>query len=385
MNLLYHTYDVFLQFLSDINEVKHSQHVWLFLQQFHAMFVKRALHTLRNKLISFTQLVIPLFFTVMALIVVKTFPGPRDSPPLTLSVDSFGDNVIVYNEMSDKPSLDFKNLGKFYSSQFTKDSQTCKFVNNQTGYSKNPNIDDYLFSIGKQGVGQYNLHYLVGVELAFNSSLKKIKAKAYFNNQAYHSSAVSLATLANGVLKYVTNDSTYSLTNINHPLPRTQKQKVEDQTEGSTTGFTISFNFVFGMAFLSSSFVLFLIKERTTKAKHIQFVSGVHPINFWFSTFCWDMINFMIPCAVLLIVFWAFNITAYIVDYHVFHLILLFVLFGWAMLPFMYLLSFLFTVPSSGFVWITMFNILAGEKHSLGHIKKNPGSQTPPRAQNSSR
>jgi ATP-binding cassette subfamily A (ABC1) protein 3 len=104
-----------------------------------------------------------------------------------------------------------------------------------------------------------------------------------------------------------------------------------------------------------------LIKERATKAKHIQFVSGVNPINFWFSTFCWDMINYIIPCICLIITFVAFDITAYLQPVsHVGHMFLLLLLYGWAMLPFMYLLSFIFTVPSTGFVWLTMFNILSG-------------------------
>ncbi|KAK3091888.1 hypothetical protein FSP39_023469 [Pinctada imbricata] len=348
----------------DINDaVEYSENIGLFMEQFYAMFVKRALHTFRNKLISLTQLIIPLFFTVMALIVVKTFPGPSDSPALKLTTSGFGDNFITYSEKGSNLSnlsMELRSLGNFYAAQFTIDSEKALFVNNQSGFQNNPDLQNFLFNKGKQGIGEYDLHYLVGAEFDYNSTTKKMKSKAFFNNQAYHSSPISMAALANGVFKYLTNNSRYTLTAINHPLPRTDKQKIEDETEGSTTGFTISFNFIFGMSFLSSSFVLFLIKERVTKAKHIQFVSGVHSFNFWFSTFCWDMINFMIPCAVLLFVFWAFDIKAYIIEDHVGHLILLFLLFGWAMLPFMYLLSFLFTVPSSGFVWITMFNILAG-------------------------
>lgn len=69
----------------------------------------------------------------------------------------------------------------------------------------------------------------------------------------------------------------------------------------------------------------------------------------------------MIPCCILLFVLWAFDIKAYYIDAHAVHILLLLFLHGWAMLPFMYLLSFIFTVPSSGFVWLTMFNILAGK------------------------
>ena len=56
-----------------------------------------------------------------------------------------------------------------------------------------------------------------------------------------------------------------------------------------------------------------LIQERTTKAKHIQFVSGVHQVNYWFSTFCWDLINYLFASFLIVPVFAAFNIEPYIV------------------------------------------------------------------------
>lgn len=73
-------------------------------------------------------------------------------------------------------------------------------------------------------------------------------------------------------------------------------------------GFSIGFSMLFGMAFLTSSFSYFLIKERQSGAKHLQVVSGVGPFAFWLASFAWDMINYIIPCLVLLIVFAAFQV-----------------------------------------------------------------------------
>ncbi|XP_071130810.1 phospholipid-transporting ATPase ABCA3-like isoform X2 [Mytilus edulis] len=336
--------------------MKKNKGTALFLQQFYAMFIKRAKHTMRNKIVTITQLAIPLFYTIMALTVVRTFPGPGDSPPLKLNVSAYGRNTIVYNE---RGGQGVNLMGHFFEMQFEKSPDDVVNVKRDSQFN---NIDDYLFQQGIDGLGYYNLHYIVGAKFVNSNVTNKIKATAYFNDQSFHSSAISLATMFNSVIKFVMNGTGYSLSTVNSPLPRTQTQKIRDETKGSTTGFTISFNFVFGISFLSSSFVLFLIKERATKAKHIQFVSGVSPINFWLSTFCWDMINYIIPCIFLIITFVAFNITAYLDPVsHVGHMALLLILYGWAMLPFMYLLSFIFTVPSTGFVWLTMFNILSGD------------------------
>jgi ATP-binding cassette subfamily A (ABC1) protein 3 len=51
------------------------------------------------------------------------------------------------------------------------------------------------------------------------------------------------------------------------------------------TGFVVSFTVIFGMLFLIASYVIFLIKERASGAKHLQKVSGVGSGAFWFSNF----------------------------------------------------------------------------------------------------
>ncbi len=63
-----------------------------------------------------------------------------------------------------------------------------------------------------------------------------------------------------------------------------------------------------------ASFVVFLIRERSSAAKHLQFVSGVHAVNYWASTFAWDFVNFLIPAIFIVIIFAAFGIEAFVDD-----------------------------------------------------------------------
>lgn len=53
----------------------------------------------------------------------------------------------------------------------------------------------------------------------------------------------------------------------------------------------VSICVIFAMSFVPASFVLFLIEERASKAKHLQFVSGVKPILYWLANFAWDMVG----------------------------------------------------------------------------------------------
>ena len=45
------------------------------------------------------------------------------------------------------------------------------------------------------------------------------------------------------------------------------------------------------MSFVPASFVVFLVTERASKAKHLQFVSGVDPVIYWLSNYIWDVVS----------------------------------------------------------------------------------------------
>jgi hypothetical protein len=69
------------------------------------------------------------------------------------------------------------------------------------------------------------------------------------------------------------------------------------------------------MAFVASSFIVLLVQERASKAKHLQFVSGVDPISYWTSAYLWDMINYLLPCVSILILFALFQQEGYTGNY----------------------------------------------------------------------
>lgn len=58
----------------------------------------------------------------------------------------------------------------------------------------------------------------------------------------------------------------------------------------------VSICVIFAMSFVPASFVVFLIQERVSKAKHLQFISGVKPVIYWLSNFVWDMVRAQAYC-----------------------------------------------------------------------------------------
>ncbi|XP_072607393.1 phospholipid-transporting ATPase ABCA3-like [Vulpes vulpes] len=65
-------------------------------------------------------------------------------------------------------------------------------------------------------------------------------------------------------------------------------------------GLQVALNLHFGMTLLISGFCLLTVTEQVTKAKHIQFLSGVYIPVYWLSALLWDFIIFFITCCLLL-------------------------------------------------------------------------------------
>jgi len=344
----------------------------LFIQQFYGMLLKRIQNTFRHWPLTTSQLIVPVFFTVMSLVVIRTLPGPGDSPPLQLDLSRLPHTVVAYSSGVNATGT---QLADAYASYIRDNFQSVQlaYVNNVSSYEVDPDISRYLVSEGERSIATYNNHYSIAckmssdVNLAANYSNMSTKVTALFNNQGYHAAAISLNIFANALLRQVTGLRNVSLLTINHPMPRTVNDVINDQTAQSFQGFAIAVDLLFGMSFLAASFVLFLIRERSVKSKHSQFVSGAGIVSFWSATFIWDIINYLAPCAGVLITFAAFNIQAFVGGGRIADVLLLMLLYAWAVLPFMYLLSFIFSVPSSGLVWLTMFNILSGDLFYLSH------------------
>uniref|UniRef100_A0A8C6FWC1 ABC transporter domain-containing protein n=1 Tax=Moschus moschiferus TaxID=68415 RepID=A0A8C6FWC1_MOSMO len=126
------------------------------------------------------------------------------------------------------------------------------------------------------------------------------------------------------------------------------------------TGSQIALNLYFGVSILVSGFCLLTVNERVTKAKHIQFLSGVYALNFWLSALLWDFLIFFISFCLLLVVFTFSDLKILVTNYRFLDTLFIFMVFGWSVIPFMYLISFLFSSHTSAYIKLVIFNYCAG-------------------------
>ncbi|XP_060028821.1 phospholipid-transporting ATPase ABCA3-like isoform X2 [Erinaceus europaeus] len=191
------------------------------------------------------------------------------------------------------------------------------------------------------GHSKWTLHLIKNLKTFLkrkNQVLRKVKA-------------ISLAVLDN-ILFMTLSGPSASIQVFNKPQP----QPIYDTKLAYANGLQVSLCLTFGMAILVSSFCLQTVSEKTNKAKHIQFVSGVYIWIYWLSALLWDLIYFSIPCCLLLVVFGFCRMDAFIADYRFVDTMIIFILYGWCVVPFMYLASLLFSSTTAAYIKLVSFN-----------------------------
>ncbi|XP_040315557.1 ATP-binding cassette sub-family A member 3-like [Herpailurus yagouaroundi] len=310
----------------------------LYHQQFCAMFIKRALFSWRNwKLILLQMLALLGSFTL--LLKAENFLHNNDEKARQMDLNQYGQTIVPLS-ISGNSNLTLIFL-KHLRSMLESDKHTLKEVQGD--------LLKYL-------VENEDCIHLCIVAFSIEVKTNKIILTGLFNNQAYHSPSLTLSILDNILLMTIAG-SNASLTVSNKPQPYLRHKK---QSATLSNGLHVALNIHFGMALLISGFCLLTVTEHITKAKHIQFLSGVYVPVYWLSALLWDFIIFFITCCLLLGAFKFCQLDIYITDYHFLDTMLIFMLYGWSVIPLMYLLSFLFTKSTSAYIKLVLFNYLSG-------------------------
>ncbi|XP_075031827.1 phospholipid-transporting ATPase ABCA7 [Calonectris borealis] len=193
--------------------------------------------------------------------------------------------------------------------------------------------------------------------------------KVWFNNKGWHAMVSFINVASNGLLRARlpagTDPALYGITATNHPLNLTKEQLSEAALMATSVDVLVSICVIFAMSFVPASFVLFLIEERVSKAKHLQFVSGMKPITYWLGNFAWDMCNYLVPALLVILIFLCFQQKSYVSSANLPSLVLLLLLYGWSITPLMYPASFLFSIPSTAYVALTCINLFIGINGSV--------------------
>ncbi|XP_063062860.1 retinal-specific phospholipid-transporting ATPase ABCA4-like [Engraulis encrasicolus] len=188
--------------------------------------------------------------------------------------------------------------------------------------------------------------------------------KVWYNNKGWHAMVAFMNVANNAILRAHlpagANLAEYGITVVNHPLNLTKDQLSEVTVLSTSVDAVVAICVIFAMSFVPASFVLYLIQERVTQAKHLQFVSGVSPFIYWVANFLWDMVNYTVSAGLVVAIFVAFDKKCYTSPTNLNALITLLLLYGWSVTPMMYPLSYVFSIPSTAYVSLSSINLFIG-------------------------
>ena len=266
-------------------------------QRFYAMIIKHAIHSWRNRIVTLVQLLLPVIFAVLGCVVIEIVPTEGDSPPLPLNLSYFNKPAVPFTSVaSDSVATSLANSYSEVADRYGKPVDV-----------NGTNMDDYLLGIAKRSLDDYNQMHIVAATANGSGNGGVV---GHFNNFALHSIAISLSLVDNALLRYAVPGS--HIVTVNHPLPRSLNRRTNDAAEdASMTSFSFSINVSFGLAFLVGSFVVFIVNQRSNKAKHSQFISGVDAVGYWLAAFLWDLLSFAVPSVLIVIIVLAFQTKAY--------------------------------------------------------------------------
>ncbi|XP_044088738.1 phospholipid-transporting ATPase ABCA3-like [Neovison vison] len=305
-------------------------------QQFYAMFIKRAMFSWRNWSLLLMQ-ILGLLGIVYFLMKGVEISRNKIEPAREMDLEQYGQTTVLF---SDDSHSDFsQNLTKILDIMLKAKKQKLQEVKGD--------LQTYL---------QDSQECIYSCIIAISFRDQKV-VTLWFNNMAYHSPPLSLSVLDNLIFMALSGPDA-SITVSNKPQPQNiVSKKLEER---KITGQQVALNLYFGVSIFVSGFCLLTVTERINKAKHIQFVSGVSAINFWLSALLWDFMIYFIACCLLLVVFLLSGLDELTKNYRFLDTLIIFMLFGWSVIPFTYLISFLFSSHTSAYIKLVMLNYFAG-------------------------
>uniref|UniRef100_A0A1I8Q220 ABC transporter domain-containing protein n=1 Tax=Stomoxys calcitrans TaxID=35570 RepID=A0A1I8Q220_STOCA len=321
----------------------------LLRNQWDAMMWKKILQTWRSKFLFLIQNIMPIFFVVMTVIIARTQGTFKPLQPMTVSLTQYPVGVSVLETAPDVAgnsfmaavSSQYKVVAQSYGSDYELELTGSK------------SFSEYIVELGRKIQVRINSRYLAAASIRSNN------ITAWLNNQPLHTAPLTVNLVHNAIVKAAMNES-YEIEVTNAPLPYSTETVLNQLNTGNNLGTQLSTNLCFCFCFVSAFYILFPIKERESRSKLLQFVSGVNIWIFWITQFLWDMLTFTLTAIIVVCTIACFQEEGFSAFGDLARYFLVIFIFGFSVLPFTYLISMFFSEPSTGFGRVSIINIFCG-------------------------
>ncbi|XP_065208826.1 phospholipid-transporting ATPase ABCA1-like isoform X2 [Planococcus citri] len=329
---------------SGTSHLRYVKGASLYLQQIKAIFAKKCLYTSRNLYTIFNRIILPSLVGIFVLSGrSKIGDELSPEPALDLSMDSYPSSIVV-----------LKNN--------VPDSSFAKHLPGYVAEEGGLLVDAHISPIEKDllqygsNILKYNRDYISAFEV--NSTGIKVLS----NPPLIHSFPITITTYTNVLLRSITNDSRFQINTINHPVRRSRGVDSHNSC-GIDNKLAIVFYLTWFIAVpfytvdLTAYFAAFVNMERIDGFQHVQTMSHVFPLVYWFATLLFDVVFFLFLTLLRVGIYKIIDNSSFLsLDTSLGVFALIIILYGISGLLFIYVTGYLSSSKEGSYTLLFIFN-----------------------------
>uniref|UniRef100_A0A8B9J0P7 ATP binding cassette subfamily A member 13 n=1 Tax=Amazona collaria TaxID=241587 RepID=A0A8B9J0P7_9PSIT len=347
----------------------HGAH--LFLAQIVALLIKRFHHTRRDWRGTLSNVLLPVLFVALAMALFNVKPLAIDYPSLKLTPRLYDNAESFFRKNSSCWQME---------SMLPQDScgcMMCPSFNTSAPYVKNKKghvlynlsgflVEEYLVRpSNKARYGGWSFGRRKAFELQdkkLNNTKSRHLVKVWYNQKGFHALPSYLNEINNFILWLNlppnVDKRQYGMTL--HSQPYGGALLVEDKIMENARQCGVALCVMLGFSILTASIGSAIVKDRVSGTKRLQHISGLGYKTYWLGNFCCDMLVYMVPVTLCVGVISAFQLSAFTFRKNLAATVFLLILFGYATLPWMYLVSRFFSSSDVAFISYISLNFVFG-------------------------
>ncbi|XP_075070465.1 ATP-binding cassette sub-family A member 13-like [Mixophyes fleayi] len=376
---------------------KTLQGAQLYLIQMTALLVYKFHHTRRDWKGALANIMLPVLFVTMAMGMFNLKPLVIDDPPLKLSFDLYSNEQALFFSSDPGDSSNFSEMllrkygdknnmciytrtnlscwhtliekNKIEPCKYFNSNQVCPMFDVLASSSKNGNscilynlsglnIEEYIFALAiKDSYGGWSF-----TRKLQSAGISKTQAKVWYSQKGFHALPSYLNYLNNIILwKNLPSNADWKQYGITvYSKPYQGAIVDEDEILENVRQCGVALCITLGFSILTASIGSCVVKDHVSGAKYLYHISGLNYKIYWIGHFLHDMALYLVPASLCVCVIASFQLTAFTFRENLAASALLLILFGYATLPWMYLVSGCFPSSDAAFISYTSINFVSG-------------------------
>ena len=176
------------------------------------------------------------------------------------------------------------------------------------------------------------------------------------NTSALHGAPLGMNLVNAAALRAAGGGAGSGITVRNHPLPYSaqQSQLLTSYMTGSVATIML-----IAYAFIPAALATYVVRERELGVKHQHVLAGVRTATYWAAAAAYDTAVYLPTAGACIALFAAFDVRDYMspADHRLHAIIALLALYGWAIVPYTYVVSHLFSSHTAAQNSVLLLNI----------------------------